>query len=139
MFRFLAALLAALMLAPAFGTTAASADTAGQISTRNIILYGLAAAAGIILYNNYEHKVQAANSVVGYTRDGGVIHGDGRITYPNGTVLYLGNGARQRCGYYGYMTPCVRGQTYAYHYRYRHGHRKRDRDDRGDQGDQNDG
>ena len=121
----------------AFGTlgTPASADTAGQRSTRTLILSGLAAAAAIILYNNYHHKQVAANSVVGYTRDGGVVHGDGRITYPDGTVLYTGTRTRQRCSYTGYGVPCNQ-QAYAYHGYYgnpnasNRGNHRGDRDDR---------
>jgi hypothetical protein len=116
--------LALLVAGTALGTPMpARAD--GQQSTQTLILSGLAAAAAIILYNNYHHKQVAANSVVGYTRDGGVVHGDGRITYPNGTVLYTGNSSGQRCSYMGYGTSC--GQR-AYAYR---GHYANDRDDNG--------
>lgn len=109
----IAAMLAVLIAISAFATPVA-ADTAGQRSTRTLILSGLAAAALIVLYNNYHHKQVAANTVVGYTRDGGTIHADGRITYPDGTVLYAGNANRQRCSYDGYGTPCGQ-RTYAYH------------------------
>jgi hypothetical protein len=112
----IAAALALLIAASTLGAPA-YADTAGQKSTRTLILTGLAAAAAIILYNNYHHKQVAANSVVGYTRDGGVVHGDGRITYPDGTVLYTGTGSRQRCSYTGYGVPCGQ-RAYAYHGRY---------------------
>ncbi len=109
-----AAVLALTILAGTFGApTTASADTAGQRSTRTLILTGLAAVAAIVLYNNYHHKQVAANTVVGYTRDGGVVYADGRIVYPDGTVLYTGNQSRQRCNYMGYGAQC--GQpTYAY-------------------------
>jgi hypothetical protein len=109
----IAAVLAMLIAVTAAGAPV-NADTAGQTSTRNIILGGLAAAAAIVLYNNYHHKQVAANTVVGYTRDGGVVHADGRITYPDGTVLYSGTSNRQRCSYDGYGTPCGQ-RTYAYH------------------------
>jgi len=52
-------------------------------STVNTILGAAALVGGIVLYNNYEHKEQAANSVVGYTRNGGTVYGDGRIVMPN--------------------------------------------------------
>lgn len=45
-------------------------------STVNTILGAAALIGGIVLYNNYEHKEQAANSVVGYTRNGGTVYGD---------------------------------------------------------------
>src|SRR5579884_3504633 len=42
-------------------------------STYTIIESALALIGGIILYNNYEHKRQAATTVVGYTRNGGTV------------------------------------------------------------------
>jgi hypothetical protein len=114
-------------LAPAF------AETSGQRSTRNIILGGAALAIGIILYNNWQHKMRAANTVVGYTRDGGVVYADGRIVYPNGQVIYASNNGRnvcdwedgnnQRCGqrvyaYYPQQPPY--GNAYG-HYKHHHG------------------
>ena len=111
----IAAVLALAIVVGTFGApTRANADTAGQRSTRTLILTGLAAVAAVILYNNYHHKQVAANTVVGYTRDGGVVYADGRIVYPDGTVLYTGNANGQRCSYMGYGAQC--GQpTYAYH------------------------
>jgi hypothetical protein len=97
------------------------ADSAA--TTRNIILGGLAVAAGIILYNNYEHKLaaantaaQQANTVVGYTADGGVIYGDGRVVYPNsgGVVTYLSNNGSQPCSFNGYGTRCTTTHMVAY-------------------------
>jgi hypothetical protein len=114
----IAAMLAMLLCVSSLAApTPVNAETAGQTSTRNIILGGLAAVAAIVLYNNYHHKQVAANTVVGYTRDGGVVHADGRITYPDGTVLYSGTGSRQRCSYNGYGTPCGQ-RTYAYRWYY---------------------
>src|SRR5438105_3896996 len=115
--RPLIAMVLAVLIAISSLASPVSADTAGQRSTRTIILGGLAAAAAIILYNNYHHKQVAANTIVGYTRDGGVVHADGRITYPDGTVLYSGTGSRQRCTYDGYGTPCGQ-RTYAYRWYY---------------------
>jgi hypothetical protein len=112
----LAVFLAALISLTSFAAPApAKADTAGQISTRNIILGGLAAAVAVILYNNYHHRQVAANTVVGYTRDGGTVYGDGRVVYPDGTVLYTGNRPGARCTYDGYGAPCNPG-AYAYNY-----------------------
>lgn len=90
------------------------AETAGQASTRNIILGAVAATAAVILYNNYHHKQMAYNTVVGYTRDGGVVYADGRIVYPDGTVVYTSNNGRDRCGYDGYGVPCT-ARARAYH------------------------
>jgi len=82
------------------------ADTAGQQSTRNIVLGALALTAGIVLYNNYQHKVEYANSVVGYTRDGGVVYGDGRIVYPNNITAYATNNGSRVCSFNGVGVAC---------------------------------
>jgi hypothetical protein len=82
------------------------AETAGQRSTRNIILGAVALTAGIILYNNYHHKQLAHNTIVGYTADGGTVYADGRVVYPDGTVLYTSNNGRRPCEYDGYGVPC---------------------------------
>ncbi len=94
------------------GVTPRPASADGAASTRNIILGAAAVAAGIIIYNNVAHKHAAANQVVGYTRDGGVVHADGRVTYPNGRTLYTSNGDGRVCGY-GYGEPCY-GTPVAY-------------------------
>jgi len=93
-----------------------AADTAGQVSTRNIILGGLALAAGIIIYNNYEHKVAQANTVVGHTPDGGIVYGDGRVVYPNSgnMVVYLSNSGHTVCNFTGWGERCVTTRLYAY-------------------------
>lgn len=111
-------LVACALAASLFSATAlrSSADTAGQVSTRNIILGGLAVAAGIIIYNNYEHKVAQANTVVGHTSDGGIVYGDGRIVYPSSgnTVVYLSNNGQAPCSYTGVGVRCVPTRLYAY-------------------------
>lgn len=92
----------------------AFAETAGQRSTRNIIL-AAAGVTAIVLYKNYLDKKAYANSVVGYTPDGGVVYGDGRVVYPDGVTAYASNNGYQRCYYYGNgSTRCVPNQTYAY-------------------------
>jgi len=90
------------------------ADSAA--TTRNIILGAVAVTAGIILYNNYEHKVAQANTVVGYTSDGGVVYGDGRVVYPNsgGVVTYLSNNGSRPCTFNGYGPRCATTHLYAY-------------------------
>jgi hypothetical protein len=105
----------ALVLSIVIGTfSPVTAATAGQQSTRNIALGALALAAGIILYNNYEHKVEYANSVVGYTRDGGVVYGDGRIVYPNNITAYATNNGTQLCSFNGVGVPCRPVHLYGY-------------------------
>ena len=131
------AVLLAVLVAVSSLAMRANADTAGQTSTRNLILGGLAATAAVILYNNYHHKYMAAHTVVGYTRDGGTVYADGRVVYPDGSTLYTGNRDGQRCSYAGYYAPCSQN-AYAYgppgrgHH---NGWRNHPRD-RGNQGDQ---
>jgi len=83
-----------------------TAETAGQQSTRNIALGALALAVGIVLYNNSQHRAASANTVVGYTRDGGVLYGDGRIVYPNNITAYATNNGSQACSFNGVGVPC---------------------------------
>lgn len=92
------------LVALLFGTAPrpARADSA---STTAVLLGAAAAAAAIIISNNVRHKQAQANTPVGRTQDGGTILGDGRVVYPNGDVLYTGNGG-QRCSYDGYGVPC---------------------------------
>ncbi len=151
------------MLAALFaGITPRPAGADGAASTRNIILGAAAVAAGIIIYNNVQHKRMQHDTVVGYTRDGGTVYADGRIAYPNGNVLYTGNRNGQRCGYSGNCPSCG-GTPIAYYPRgsysrgddednrgrndWGRGHHRRDRghhrhwgdgDDRGDRGDRGD-
>ncbi|MBC5806039.1 MAG: hypothetical protein DLM53_09650 [Candidatus Eremiobacter antarcticus] len=93
------------------------AETAGQRSTRNIILGGVAAVAAIVLYNNYHHKQVAHDTIVGRTRDGGIVYGDGRVVYPNGQVVYTSNDGRSLCTYDGYGQQCrPTARPYAWRY-----------------------
>jgi hypothetical protein len=101
--------LAALMVFTFSIRPPAQAETAGQRSTRNIILAGVALTTAIILYNNYHHKQVAHDTVVGRTADGGTVYADGRIVYPNGTVVYTSNDGRSPCTYDGYGVPCGQG------------------------------
>ncbi len=89
----------------------AAADTQ---STLNTILGAAALVGGIILYNNYQHKRQAANTIVGYTRNGGTIYGDGRIVMPNGQTIYPNSNGQYPGGQYAYYNPRANGYTYDY-------------------------
>lgn len=60
----------------------------GAASTRNIILGAAAVAAGIIISDNVHHKQAQANTIVGYTADGGTVYADGHIVWPDGSVTY---------------------------------------------------
>ncbi len=96
------ALALALMIGAGAARPAASAS-AGQISTRNIILGAVAVTAAVIVYNSYRHS---QNTVVGHTQDGGQVYIDGRVVFPGGTVVYLSNDGRHRCDYYGDWPRC---------------------------------
>lgn len=74
--------------AAVFATGSAPRPAAANTSTITTIAAAAAVIGGIVLYNNYEHKKQAANQVVGYTRNGGSIMGDGRIVMANGQTYY---------------------------------------------------
>lgn len=60
----------------------ASADTTSTLLT------AAAAIGAVVLYSNYEHKKAEANTIVGYTRNGGTVYGDGRVVMPNGQTYY---------------------------------------------------
>lgn len=87
----------------------ASASTGSTLTT---IAGALALIGGIVLYNNYEHKKQAANSVVGYTRNGGTVYGDGRIVMPNGQTIYPNANGQYPWGQTAYYRPNANGYTY---------------------------
>ncbi len=106
--RITAIALAMVMILGFSATRPTLAATSGQISTRNIILAGVALATAVVLYNNYHHKQVAANTVVGRTSDGGIVYADGHIVYPDRTVVYTSNDGRSRCSYDGYGVPCAR-------------------------------
>jgi hypothetical protein len=87
----------------------AAADTQ---STMNTILGAAAVIGGIILYNNYQHKRQAANSIVGYTANGGTVYGDGRIVMPNGQTVYPNSNGTYPWGQTAYYNQNASGYTY---------------------------
>lgn len=122
----------------------ARADSA---STTAVLLGAAAAAAAIIISNNVRHKQAQANQQIGRTQDGGRILGDGRVVYPNGDVLYTGNGNGQNCTYDGYGVPCndqanvyypngYNGHDHGHHYgQYKHHHHDNDDEDGNNQGE----
>lgn len=99
----------AAMLAVGAMPKPASADSQ---STINTVLGAAALIGGIVLYNNYEHKKQAANSVVGYTRNGGTVYGDGRIVMPNGQTIYPNANGQYPWGQTAYYNNNAGGYTY---------------------------
>lgn len=91
---------------------AAEPASASTSSTLTTIAGALALIGGLILYNNYEHKRQAANTIVGYTRNGGTVFGDGRIVMPNGQTVYPNANGQYPWGQYAYYRPYASGYTY---------------------------
>ena len=84
--------------------------------TVNTLLGVAAAVGGIILYNNYVHKRQAANNVVGYTANGGTVYGDGRVVMPNGQAYYPNSSGYYPWGQPAYYTSAATTNTYQYDY-----------------------
>lgn len=109
-----AAVAAAIAGSLTMGPMLARPAAASTGSTYTLIETGLALIGGIILYNNYQHKRQAATRVVGYTRNGGTVYGDGRIVMPDGTTIYPGRNGRYSWGQYAYYAPQASGYTYDY-------------------------
>jgi len=87
----------------------AAADTT---STVNTVLGAAALIGGLVLYNNYQHKRQAANAIVGYTRNGGTVYGDGRIVMPNGQTFYPNSDGTYPWGQTAYYDPNASGYIY---------------------------
>ncbi len=84
-------------------------------STQSTLTTAIGAAAligGLILYNNYQHKRQAANAIVGYTRNGGTVYGDGRIAMPNGQTIYPNSNGTYPWGQTAYYNPNANGYAY---------------------------
>jgi hypothetical protein len=69
-------------------TTGAMIPRPASADTTSTLLTAAAAIGAIVLYSNYEHKKAAANTIVGYTRNGGTVYGDGRVVLPNGQTYY---------------------------------------------------
>jgi hypothetical protein len=80
--------------------------------TTSTLLTAAAAVGALILYNNYQHKRQAANTVVGYTANGGTVYGDGRIVMPNGQTYYPNSNGQYAWGQGAYYNPSATGYNY---------------------------
>lgn len=85
---------------------------ADPASTTATLLGAAAAVAAIAISNNVRNK--QANAPVGRTQDGGTILANGRVVYPNGDVLYTGNGNGQQCTFTGFGIPCSTNPTVYY-------------------------
>lgn len=112
--RFSRITLAAAMAASLAAGPLARPAVASEGSTWTIIGAAAALIGGIVLYNNYEHKRQAANAIVGYTRNGGTVYGDGRIVMPNGSVVYPNSRGQYPWGQSAYYMPAANGYAYDY-------------------------
>ncbi len=112
-------------------------------STYTLIEGALALIGGIVLYNNYQHKRQAANTIVGYTRNGGTVYGDGRIVMPNGQTIYPNANGQYPWGQGAYYEPNAGGYMYDYQrtgeydrtQRHKHGRWHQDEGRHGEHGD----
>jgi hypothetical protein len=100
----------------ATGTAAPRPVMAQSQGTINTLLGAAAVVGGIILYNNYVHKKQAANTVVGYTANGGTVYGDGRIVMPNGRTYYPNANGVYPWGTPAYYSPRANPRAYTYDY-----------------------
>jgi hypothetical protein len=123
--------------------TGVPARPAAADTTSTLILGAAALIGGMILYNNYNHKRQAANQVVGYTQNGGTIYGDGRIVTANGRTFYPDANGRYPGGGYAYYNQNAQPVAYDYQrsgqYDRTHRHDNRDfgrshNENRGDRG-----
>ena len=85
----------------AFMPRPASADTTSTILT------AAAAIGAVVLYSNYQHKQAAANTIVGYTGNGGTVYADGRVVMANGQTYYPNSNTN---GQYAYNYPVNNGQ-----------------------------
>ena len=69
-------------------TTGAMIPRPASADTTSTLLTAAAAIGAIVLYSNYQHKQAAANSIVGYTPNGGTVYADGRVVMPDGQTYY---------------------------------------------------
>jgi hypothetical protein len=95
-------------------TGAAASVSAGALmprpasaDTTSTILTAAAAIGAVVLYSNIQRKQQAANTVVGYTRNGGTVYADGRVVMPDGSTYYPNSNTN---GQFGYNYPVNNGQ-----------------------------
>ncbi len=95
MFNIKTALAASALIATLGISTATPAKADGAASTRNILLGAAALVTGIAIEQNVANKNARANSITGYTQDGGTVYGDGSIVYGNGQKYYPGDDGQQ--------------------------------------------
>ena len=103
--RFMRAMVAAGAAATVSLGSVPKTAVASTADTTRTLLYAAAAVGAIVLYNNYQHKRQAANTVVGYTQNGGTVYGDGRIVAANGQTYYPNANGQYPWGQPAYYNP----------------------------------
>ncbi len=87
-----------------------------EAQTLNSVLSSVGSIGQQILYGNVLHTQQPANTVVGYTQNGGTVYGDGRIVMPNGQTIYPNSNGRYPTGQYTYYNPNANPNSYIYDY-----------------------
>ena len=94
----------------------ATAPKPASADTTSTLLIAGAAIGALVLFNDYQHKQQQNNTIVGYTSNGGTIYGDGRIVMPNGQTIYPNQNGQYPTGQYAYYNPNQTATTYRYDY-----------------------
>jgi hypothetical protein len=115
MFKSISKLAMAVAAASMLGTLALPKPAEAQ--TLNTILSVLTSIGPQILFGNYQNARQPANTVVGYTQNGGTIYGDGRIVMPNGQTFWPNASGRYSFGQYAYYSPRANPKSYTYDYK----------------------
>lgn len=94
----------------------AAVPKVASASTTSTLLTAAGVLGALVLYNNYQHKRQAANQVVGYTANGGTIFGDGRVQLANGQTVYPNSNGQYPGGQYAYYNPRATTSNFRYDY-----------------------
>lgn len=85
--------------------------------TLNSILNTIASIGQQVLFNNFQQTPQPANTVVGYTQNGGTVYGNGRIVMPNGQTFYPNSNGQYSFGQYVYFSPKADPKSFTYDYK----------------------
>jgi hypothetical protein len=111
----LAMMTAAALMTATLGLSNVQPARADQAAvTRNTILGIAALVAGAVIAGNVSQKYATANTVEGYTRDGGTVYADGHVAYGNGSSYYPNDhGQSISCDGYGACTISGPGYTAA--------------------------
>jgi hypothetical protein len=80
--------------------------------TLNTVLSTAASIGQQILFGNFQQTQQPANTVVGYTQNGGTLYGNGRLVMPNGQTFWPDANGRYSFGQYAYFSPRANPQSF---------------------------